>query len=680
MKNTAAPRSGSSRAANIPRDSAVRGSSPESPSQSAAQRTQARYAAIRALMILESSDRPLSAALEDALRNGEDSSTASSRTASDQRNRAAQNSDATPREYSHKATKNRATQNVAARQDSDVQKARDSASTFSELPTRDMNFPVSPARADAPEISRGFVRELVTGVCRHRARLDFTLAPLLKKPLEKLDAPVRAALRLAAYERIALDTPAHVVANEYAEAMRAARLKSAVGFVNAVARKVPETWRDFPEKQRGTAAQLACEYSHPLWLVQRWIARLGFDGARALCAANNEIAPLALRVNTRRADRDALLRELESQELAARAGAFSPDAIQVERAGAPDAWPSWKRGAIIAQDEAAQLVSLFALHGIAPRDDNTTRQENAAPNGGAATPEKGVGDSDKFAKSADFKGALSGDDAPLFASKTLSDAAATRAENTAPQQEDAPVNPTAVGDARHASSPDSTFAEGAVAVSTPPFTAGRSLELQHAATPFTVIDLCAAPGGKATHLAQFLGDDARVLALDSAPGRVQLIKANAARLGFKIETFSGDILDASTREMLQRETGGADVVLVDAPCLGTGTLRRRPDAKWRKTPSQLAELVILQRELLDAAATTVRVGGVLVYSTCSLEPEENEEQARAFLARHSEYSLLPPRDVAAPWNELLTDEGFLRTSPAQHGCDGAFAARFRRNQ
>ena len=121
----------------------------------------------------------------------------------------------------------------------------------------------------------------------------------------------------------------------------------------------------------------------------------------------------------------------------------------------------------------------------------------------------------------------------------------------------------------------------------------------------------------------------------------------------------------------------AELVLLDAPCLGTGTLRRRPDAKGRKTPEQLAELVVLQRELLDAAAPLVALGGALVYSTCSLEAAENEGQVAAFLQRHSDWRLdsgrgrLPETTAA----RVTTSLGFVQTLPHNHGCDGAFAAK-----
>ncbi|MGI9181924.1 MAG: 16S rRNA (cytosine(967)-C(5))-methyltransferase RsmB, partial [Longimicrobiaceae bacterium] len=114
----------------------------------------------------------------------------------------------------------------------------------------------------------------------------------------------------------------------------------------------------------------------------------------------------------------------------------------------------------------------------------------------------------------------------------------------------------------------------------------------------------------------------------------------------------------------------------DAPCLGTGTLRRRPDAKWRKTPSQLAELVALQRELLDAAAPLVQPGGWLVYSTCALEPEENELQVESFLERHPEFTPDPAAGAVDP--ALLDARGQLLVLPQRTGADGSFADRLRR--
>jgi 16S rRNA (cytosine967-C5)-methyltransferase len=120
----------------------------------------------------------------------------------------------------------------------------------------------------------------------------------------------------------------------------------------------------------------------------------------------------------------------------------------------------------------------------------------------------------------------------------------------------------------------------------------------------------------------------------------------------------------------------ARVVLLDVPCSGTGTLGRHPDGRWRLQPQDLVKLVKLQRRLLDGAADVVAPGGWLIYATCSLEPEENEEQVEAFLDRRREFELDPPRQTRV--SGLMSSDGTLRVLPQRHGMDGAYAARLRR--
>ncbi len=183
-----------------------------------------------------------------------------------------------------------------------------------------------------------------------------------------------------------------------------------------------------------------------------------------------------------------------------------------------------------------------------------------------------------------------------------------------------------------------------------------------------VADLCAAPGGKALELARA----ARVvIACDRSPARAPRLAQNIARVGAK--NVLAVVADARFPAVAE-----VDAVLLDVPCSGTGTFRRHPDARWRLKPSDLAVMSALQRALLRAAANVVRPGGLLVYSTCSIEPEENDAQIESFLAdARGAFTLEPPPAGAVPAEVL--DAGRLRVLPQRHGVDGAFAARLRRS-
>jgi 16S rRNA (cytosine967-C5)-methyltransferase len=188
----------------------------------------------------------------------------------------------------------------------------------------------------------------------------------------------------------------------------------------------------------------------------------------------------------------------------------------------------------------------------------------------------------------------------------------------------------------------------------------------------TVADVCAAPGTKTTHLAQLMDNRGRLLAADPHPGRLRLLERACARLGVTIvDTRLGGV------EALAREAGPVcDRVLVDAPCSNLGVLRRNPDGKWRRRAEDLAGLAATQGIILDDAAALVRPGGVLVYATCSLEPEENEHVVAAFRERRPDFQPDPiPEGV--PRACLETPE-VLRTLPHRHGTDGFTAARLRR--
>lgn len=195
-----------------------------------------------------------------------------------------------------------------------------------------------------------------------------------------------------------------------------------------------------------------------------------------------------------------------------------------------------------------------------------------------------------------------------------------------------------------------------------------------------IIDGCAAPGGKALYAAGLMGDRGTVLAVDRHPKRLALLEAAAERQGIHcVRTWAGDLRALSTA----RDADGrpldepADRVLLDAPCSGTGVLAKRADLRWQRSPESLAQLTALQDSLLDAAAERLRPGGLLVYATCSLEPEENGQRVAAFLERRRDFRLEPLGALLS--FELQDAAGCFESLPQRQGMDGAFAARLRRS-
>lgn len=195
-----------------------------------------------------------------------------------------------------------------------------------------------------------------------------------------------------------------------------------------------------------------------------------------------------------------------------------------------------------------------------------------------------------------------------------------------------------------------------------------------------VLDLAAAPGGKALALAaEHPAASGRfVVAADVSASRMVRLRQNVARLSRNPPHGLGALpLAMVVADGRLPPFRCSDVVLIDAPCTGTGTLRRHPDGRWRLQPDDLSALAALQTALLDSAARIVAPGGLLVYATCSLEPEENELQVTAFLDRHPQFTV-ETRPLTEP--TLIHADGTLRLLPHAHGYDGAFAARLRRSR
>ncbi len=396
---------------------------------------------------------------------------------------------------------------------------------------------------------------LVDGVTIWRRTLDWVLARYVRGRLEDLDPWTRNALRMGLYQLMFLDRiPRWAAVHETVEITRAVAGEGAAALVNAVLRRISarlehgEPVATFPSLEADPVAHLAIRYSFPDWMVRRWIARYGVEGARELCRFLNTPRPLSLRVNRLRATREEIMADLEARGLRAWPSPYHPYVILVKGGLDLAAWPAYREGKVIAQDEAAAMVPYLM----------------------------------------DLRPGL------------------------------------------------------------------------------RVLDLCAAPGGKTTAIAESMGDRGLIVAADVHFGRLRRLREHALRMGFTIIR----VVQADGRRPFLPEW--ADRILIDAPCLGTGVLARRSDARWHKQESDLASLVQVQRALLEAAARMLRPGGRLVYSTCSLEPEENERQIEAFTRDHPEFRRVSAQGkVPSPF---VDTEGFYRVLPHLHQMDGAFGA------
>jgi 16S rRNA (cytosine967-C5)-methyltransferase len=396
----------------------------------------------------------------------------------------------------------------------------------------------------------GLATELVYGTLRRALALDAALAPHSRRAIDALDPAARVALRLGAYQLLVLGKPPHAAVGETVSLVKAVDHGRASGYVNAVLRALARAPRlpEPPALAVDPAGHVAIAESLPRWLAEEWVEWLGPDEALALARGMNQPAPLTVRSP----ERDALLSRARAAGLGAEPTPRSPDGVIL--AGASVAVLARAAGGLPfqVQDEAAQLVTLYAA------------------------------------------GALRG----------------TRAR---------------------------------------------------------VLDACAAPGGKAFHLAELLAPGSEVVAVELHPRKAEELAREAARRGLAgVRVVCAD----AARPIPGLEPGSFDAVLVDAPCAGLGTLRRHPELKLRRTPGDLARMAELQTGVLSSTARYARPGAPVTYSICSLTRAEGpgvvEGALRTGLARAGGAAV--PADV-------LTPDGDLLVVPHRHGADGFYAAR-----
>jgi 16S rRNA (cytosine967-C5)-methyltransferase len=394
-------------------------------------------------------------------------------------------------------------------------------------------------RARLAPADRGLCQELVYGIVRWQATLDWLIARKAKnsppKPL------VQDLLRLGLYQIFWLDRiPNHAAVNETVELTKGNRLSAQAGFINAVLRGY---LREFDATKQLLAElkvnQPHIGYSHPEWLVDRWLKRWGDESTLRLLEWNNSPPKTFARVNTLKADPGKLLAQWRDEDVEydfVRYDWIEENLVFELKSHPPLArLPSFQQGLFYVQDPS----TLLAVKALDPKPDET------------------------------------------------------------------------------------------------------------------ILDLCAAPGGKLTYIAQLMNNNGRLIAQDLSPERMKLIEQNCARLGvICVQQMFSSTLNPRPSTLFDR-------ILIDAPCSNTGVMRRRVDLRWRIKPEEIPRLRAMQLDLLKLAAASLKPEGALIYSTCSLEPEENQEVIREFLSSHPQFKL----DFE---KELL---------PFADATDGAYVAR-----
>ncbi len=408
------------------------------------------------------------------------------------------------------------------------------------------------ARESFDERDSAFLLVLVYGTLRNRARLDWVLNQFSAQPVEKTDAWTRNILRFGAYQMLFLDrVPTSAAVNTSTELAKIYGKKQ--GYVNGLLRNLDRMRSSITEPGfNDLSKRFATVYSHPEWVVRRWLNRFGAEQAEMLLSGNNRNAPLVIRTNTLKTTRDMLIATLADQGVDAVATGFSETGLEIISSPTIRTLEAYQQGLFIVQDQAAQLVSLM----LSPKPGET------------------------------------------------------------------------------------------------------------------VLDACAAPGGKTTHLAELMQNCGMIVALDQDATRMIRIDENSRRLGCKI------VLPAIGDAALYQQ-GRYDKILIDAPCSGLGVLRRHPDGRWNKSERTIRDRSAVQRLIIENCAQLLHPGGVLVYATCTTEPEENEDIISSFLSLEGKSFVIddPSPYLPKAAKGLVDDHGFLHTYPKASTMDGFCAVR-----
>ncbi len=405
-------------------------------------------------------------------------------------------------------------------------------------------------------IDRALTTGLVNGVLRYRFQLDFIIGRFYHHNLEKAAPVMKNILRLGVYQILFLSkVPDWAAVNECVKLARKYKGERMSKLVNGVLRKITPESVTLEEwlKEKKVEEQLAVKYSHPQWLVERWIEVYGREKCETILSYNNQFPSFGFRIN---------------------------------------------------------------------RLKNSARQFFSDPiMAGSMHEESGI---ENFFLSKDFSA----------------------------------FEPAVI--------------DGRLTVQNP--TQALACLLLNPPPGSNVLDLCAAPGGKATFMAELMENNGQIIAVDHYEQKLVKIGSHARALGITIIRAVAEDARSFTLEIRP------NAILLDAPCTGTGVLGRRAELRWKLTSETLRELLVLQVELLDHAAELLNEDGVLVYATCSIEPEENSLQIDAFLRRHPDFIALPVGEhLPEPFRQSNEGKGAILTLPGEHpGFDGGFCQLLRK--
>jgi len=193
-----------------------------------------------------------------------------------------------------------------------------------------------------------------------------------------------------------------------------------------------------------------------------------------------------------------------------------------------------------------------------------------------------------------------------------------------------------------------------------------------------ILDLCSAPGGKTSHISELMGNEGKIIAVEKYLSRLEIMRTNLNRLGVKnVETFHDNVCEPETTELKESLIGKADKILIDAPCSGLGVLSKKPDIKWKREPEDIINLQKIQLEILESSVKYLKDSGVILYSTCTTEKEENIDVVNLFLKDNPEFKI--ENASAFVDNSVVNNDGCIELFPHKNKTDGAFSVRLKKN-